>query len=281
MPSNEILKMGASREVARDTPLNEIGFAEFTSKLITDVFNALVSANLTQTQNYLLLVQSVAKDLTTFINETRDEIGGAQILDLLTRVLPDAAAGTSKVVASGTLQPADAKTLGQSLAIPDYTDAGHGALVAKLQGAATPVKLGDVADGSGSGPTVFDVIVQAAAHRIAAEKYTLLKEMVKMGLLRLVVEHGVIETRLCYNTYASTYHASESTRYDRVESQLSQKLGGGLMGFLLGAPSLSGSTTSLKVSTARTTDRDIAGSSVQVYGRVQIDFKTDYQPLNS
>ncbi len=130
MPNTELLQQmqgaGGSRPV-NDTPLNEIGFAEFTAKLITDVFNALVSANMTQTQSYLLLMQGVAKDLTTFINDTQDDIAGAQILDLLTRLLPDSATGSSKVVKGGTLQPQDAKALGQSLTIANDTDAAHGA----------------------------------------------------------------------------------------------------------------------------------------------------------
>jgi hypothetical protein len=276
--------MQINQAPVRDTPLNEIGFAEFTAKLITDVFNALVSANMTQTQAYIQLVQSVSKDLTSFINDTKDEIGGAQILDLLTRLLPDPAAGTSKVVKGGTLQVADAKALGESLTIANYGDTGHSSLVHSLTTAAAPVKLADPADGSAAGsgaPSYFDAILDATAHRIAADKYSLLKEMVKMGLLRLVVEHGVIETRLSYNTYTSSFHASEASSYDRTASTLSGKLGGGLMSFLLGAPSLSETTNTLKVSTARSTDRDISGSAVQVFGRVQIDFKTDYQPLNT
>jgi hypothetical protein len=282
MPSSiEMLKAGGGGAPVRDTPLNEIGFAEFTAKLITDVFNALVSANMTQTQAYLQLVQSVSKDLTVFINDTRDEIDGGQILDLLTRLLPDTATGASKVVKSGTLQPADAKALGQTLEIANYGDSAHGALVTKLKDTAAPLKLADAADGGSTGPTVFDAIVQATARRIAADKYTLLKEMVKMGLLRLVVEHGVIETRLCYSTYTSSYHATESAQYQTDSSTMSAKVGGGLMSFLLGGPSMGFSRSALKVSTARTTDRDIAGSSVNVYGRVQIDFKTDYQPLNT
>ena len=282
MPNTELLDQmqvaGGSKPV-NDTPLNEIGFAEFTAKLITDVFNALVCANLTQSQSYLLLMQSVAKDLTTFINDTRDDISGSQILDLMTRLLPDAAAGSSKVVKGGTLQPDDAKTLGKSLAIANDTDVAHGALVTRLDGASAPLKLADPVDSGG--PSWFDAIVQAAARRIAADKYTLLKEMVKMGLLRLVVEHGVIETRLCYNTYASAYHTRESSNYTTASTSTQSKVGGGLMGFLIGAPSMSMSTNMLTVSTARSTDRDVSGSSVQVFGRVQIDFKTDYQPLSS
>ena len=148
-------------------------------------------------------MQSVSKDLTSFINDSHDEIGGVQILDPLTRLLPDAASGSSKVVKGGSLQPADAHALGLALTIANYSDTGHSGLVQSLGSAAAPVKLADPADGSAAGSRAsayFDLILQATAHRIAADKHTLRKELVKMGLLRLV-EHGVIETRLGYSTH--------------------------------------------------------------------------------
>jgi len=52
MPSAGLLQQAqAGSPPANDTPLNEIGFAEFTSKLITDVFYALVSATVTQAKS--------------------------------------------------------------------------------------------------------------------------------------------------------------------------------------------------------------------------------------
>lgn len=281
MPNNQYAQALMPVGAARTTPLNEIGFAEFTAKLITDVFNALVSANATQTESYLTLIERVSEDLTAFINNTRDDISGVQLLDFLTKLLPNAATGGTKVVKDGTLSVVDAKSLGQAIAIDGYESTAHTNLVAKLKGAADDLKLADHVNGDSAGPTYFDEILTAAAGRIAADKYTLLKEMVKMGLLRLVVEHGVIETRLTYNTYASTYHAREASTYDTLRRNFSTGGGGGLMSFLMGAPSISCATNSLTVSTSKSTDRDISGSSVQVFGRVQIDFKTDYQPLNT
>ena len=42
-------------------------------------------------------------------------------------------------------------------------------------------------------PARYDALVQAAAVRIAANKYTLLKEMVRLGMLRLVVTDGTAD----------------------------------------------------------------------------------------
>ena len=62
---------GTAAAVTEAARLDEIGFPEFTAKLITDTFDALVSANLRQTEAYIELVQSVAKSLKAFIDDTK------------------------------------------------------------------------------------------------------------------------------------------------------------------------------------------------------------------
>lgn len=128
---------------------------------------------------------------------------------------------------------------------------------------------------------MFAAILDAVAKRIAADKYTLLKEMVKMGMLRLVVEHGVIETRLTFNTYGSTFYQSNASQYhrDSFAVRASAKTGSFLSPWV--KASASTSYSSLNVSSANQSSRDVSGSSVQIFGRVQIDFKTDYQPLTT
>ena len=54
--------------------LPDIQFPEFTAKLITDTFDALVSANLRQTESYIELVGAISKTITTYINDTQDDI---------------------------------------------------------------------------------------------------------------------------------------------------------------------------------------------------------------
>ena len=125
----------------------------------------------------------------------------------------------------------------------------------------------------------FDAILDAVAKRIAADKYTLLKEMVKMGILRLVVEHGVIETRITFTTYGSTFYEKNTSAFHRDGFQFRAKAKTGWLISKWVSASASTSYSSLNVSTARETNRDISGSHVQIYGSVRIDFKTDYQPM--
>ena len=92
---------GTQAAVTEAARLNEIGFPEFTAKLITDTFDALVSANMRQTEAYVELLTLVSKSLTQFINDTKDDIGGELILQFLARVLPDASSDVGTKVKSG------------------------------------------------------------------------------------------------------------------------------------------------------------------------------------
>jgi len=124
-----------------------------------------------------------------------------------------------------------------------------------------------------------NTILAAVANRITANKYTLLKEMVKMGILRLVVENGKIETRLTFTTYGSTFYEKVATQYHRDSFQFKAKASTGAFVSLWCKASASTQYNSINISTTKETNRDITGSSVQIYGSVIINFKTDYQPL--
>ncbi len=210
------------------------------------------------------LLQAVSKSLADYINDTKDDISGEMILQFLAKVLPDPedSSGT-KVRVGATLTAPEVATLNSALVVPG---------VQETPGVtATPI----------SDKNALDAILAAVAKRIAADKYTLLKEMVKMGVLRLVVEHGVIETRLTFNTYTSTFYESTKSNYNTSSFAARATAGTGKLTSLWVNASASTSFNSMHVSTAKETNRDISGSQVQIYGRVQIDFKTDYQPMST
>ena len=109
----------------------------------------------------------------------------------------------------------------------------------------------------------------------------MLKERVKMGVMRLVIEHGVIETKLTFTTYGSTFYESTKSNYHRDDFSFRAKAKtGGLVSLWVKA-SASTAYNSVNISTSREANRDISGSQVQIYGHVQIDFKTDYQPMTT
>jgi hypothetical protein len=106
-------------------------------------------------------------------------------------------------------------------------------------------------------------------------------------MLRLYVDNGSIETRLTFTTYGSSVSASESSTRKRVESNVragaSASAGGGLLGLIAGTPKVgaeaSSEVTTIAVSSAKQSQRDVSGSRVQIFGRVKLNFKTDFVPL--
>mgnify|MGYP007027323097 FL=1 len=129
---------------------------------------------------------------------------------------------------------------------------------------------------------------------MAANKYAILQEMVRRGILRIVVDNGIIETRLTFSSFRRT--SNTSSPFDQVRDASRKQITTGSLAAGLGFLSAAGSATlgldagagvaketesSLHVTSARETQRDVSGSRMQIFGRVEIQFKTDYVPLNT
>jgi hypothetical protein len=260
---------GTSAAVTEAARLDEIGFPEFTCKLVTDVFDALVSANIRQTEAYVELLKAVSQSLSDYINNTKDDIGGEQILQFLAQVLPPDNPATAdvptKVVAGTTLAEADAAALNTALSTPEE--------------AAVPADNEVAATGSLDQNGV-NAIMDAVAIRLAANKYDILKEMVKQGILRIVVESGTIETRLTFTTYGASFYQKNSSDYHRDSFRFKAKARTGGLLSLWGKASASTAYSSINVRTTKETQRDISGSRVQIFGGVTLNIKTDYLPLD-
>lgn len=249
--------------------VKEIGFPEFTTKLITDTFDALVSANIRQQEAYVQLVEAMTKPLTTFINETKDEIGPEEILALFAQLVPSknpTPGGLPTAIEVGsTLAEADVTTINDALAIETGA-----------------TKINDkVAETGKITPDRHQKLLDAAATRIAANKYTLLQQMANQGMLRLVVTDGVIETSLNFRAYGRdtvTTHASTMTRKNTQG-------GGGLTGGSAIAKwlgiSLSANHGKMTVETSNTRETSDSGMEANIRGGVRINFKTDYLPLST
>ncbi len=259
--------MATADAVNQASRLSEIGFPEFTAKLVTDVFDALVSANIRQTEAYLSLVKEVGKSLTQYINDTRDDIGGEEIMQFLALVAPPDDA-------SGDSEDASKIKVGNSLTEPEAT-----AIQGTLDISGETINDNAVSSGA-IDESAYNKILDAVANRIAASKYDLLKEMVKQGILRLVVENGLIETRLTFTTYGSSFYQGKSTDYSRKNFAFRAKAKTGAFASLWCKASASTSYSSVKISTAEKVNQDKSGSRVNIFGMVQINFKTDYLPLS-
>ena len=250
----------ADQAIAQAVRLPEVGFAEFTTQLVTGVFDALLDADLRQMESYSNLVKVAAATLKDFINSTKDSVTATDISGFLGN-LP----GLPKLTAPFTLDQAN--LLNSSVKLPDEAGVANNNQPIAVAGAAGPINLD---------ANAIKGVNDAVARRIAANRYDLLNQMVRQGVLRLVVDNGVIETRLTFRTYGTSTSVGASSQAQTRASGFG--LGGG---FTVGAAGLGGGGGDVRttVSAASELQRDVNGSSVQIFGRVEIHFKTDYSPL--
>lgn len=266
---------GARQAVDNATRLSEIGFPEFTAKLITDTFNAITASYIAQMAQYISVVQAVSQTLQDYINNTVDDISADEIGVFLVALggLNDAALNflLGDSTTAGSLSSTEVTAINTAVAVPPAAGASS-----------PPATTGTLTS------TRSQTIAQAIARRIAANKYDLLQTMVRQGVLRLYVDNGTIETRLTFTTYGQAISSSSKTNRDRHEdaAAFGAGVGTGFVGLTgpingaFGVGAAGGATASnIKVSTSKESHRDVSGSRVQIFGRVKLNFKTDFLPL--
>lgn len=259
----------ASQAIDNATRLSEIGFPEFTAKLITGTFDAITASYIEQMAQYVNVLKAASQTLQEYINNTVDDISADEINAFL--------------VALGSLDDAALNfLLGDSTTPATVDGTALGAISAAV---AVPAAAGvPAALTTGNATARKDAILGAVARRIAVNKFDLLQTMVRQGLLRLYVDNGTIETRLTFSTYGQGVSSSSRTNRSRSETTSSSGVAGGFgavignFGGGVGAGSAD-SRSSLTVSTAKESQRDVSGSRVQIFGRVKLNFKTDFLPL--
>jgi len=258
---------GTSAAVTEATRLGEIGFPEFTAKLVNDVFDALVGATLRQMSAYGDLLAATAKTLSEYVEETKDQISGEEVWEWLVTNLPGPAASVQNPTA------ADATLVRSGVQL-------SGDEIQQIR-----TKVGLEASWAPSGDhntTLTDTDVQTIVGKVrellAGNRYRLLKELVKMGILRLVVDYGEIETKLTFTTYGDSQQLRAASSYGSTAFGIS----GGLSArFRAVQVSVAASYSSLSVRTTSSVERDVSGSKVDIYSRVFIRFKSDYVSLGA
>ena len=260
---------GGNDAIGYASRLGEIGFVDFTTKLVSDTFDSLIAADIRQQQAFIELIQATSKSLSTYINDTKDDIGPAEIMQLLSAAAPPADVtadgGPTRVAEGTTLTAADATALNSALEVKGASLANDNKAAAA--GALTKAKVDD--------------IKAAAAVRIAANKYALLTEMVKLGMLRLVVNDGTIETQLNFHSHGSDYFSKHANSMTRSQFDFRARAAtGGLLSAWVKA-SASTAYTSVTVSTNSSSSGSHSGVDVKVLGGVKINFSTDYLPLKT
>ena len=271
---------GTSAAVTEATRLNEIGFPEFTAKLVKDVFDTLLAATLHQMQAYSELVAATAKTLEDYIAENKALVSGEEVWDWLVKNLPGPAASVTNP------QPEDATLVrtGVALSAEEITKIRE-----KTGLPASWSPTGTNPSNSLKDTDDVNTITDKVREIIAGNRYTLLKEMVSMGIIRLVVDYGEIETRLTFTTWGMSQRDRTELEsrvralglsYGRTaQTAVSGNLSKAINVLRAVQTVLAANYTSVSVRTTSSIDRDASGSKVDIYARVLIRFKSDYQAL--
>lgn len=299
--------------IAIDTAVRfgEIPFVEFTKELVTGVFDSLVEAHILQMEEYGEFLNVVSQDLSTYINNTIDDVTFDQISDFITKYELPTMDSTSLNTLLGKLQAPDTTEKPSAITTTPLTASPTddqknsnmwGSIISNIMPAINglvdkikdPNKIAGlnaltqynnaIISGASTIPIpTYKNIQNSIAALIASNKYSLLQNMVKQGMLRLVVTEGEIETKVTFSTWNNNISGSET--YDSVKTKnkfaSNNFTGGGIVGLFKGKKSFSRNINKvITVNTAKSYQQDYSGTKVDIFGRVLIKFKTDYQPLN-
>lgn len=319
------------------TRLNEIGFAEFTSDLISKTFDAIVSANLKQTESFIDLVKEMTKSLSAYINDTKLEISNQEVLDHLGSLPPFVTEQGLPITNQAPTAPADSPiALVKDEQVPTTALTAinktftNGQLAATIiQAAGNPAITSLVKDSLGmvrslfpsGNAQVFPVpnnqdyydpnalktlldatpptlaanvpvkdesiakLYDSVAEVIAGDKYAILQEMVKLGVLRLVVTDGVIRTSLTFSSFerSSTSSSSYEKHSETVKDKYKQRQAPsrGILRLIRNRPleKTKKSERDVHVQTTSEQSASSQGTTITIFGGVEIRFKTDYLPV--
>jgi hypothetical protein len=173
--------------------LKQVNFVEFVSGLIDGVFNSIVTSNIQQMEAYSKMVADVSKSLNQFRDDNTTSNDGKdhlveQFPDVFDIGLDDAPGGMGGKMPQLRLRDG----VDQDAALGQVKDA-LGSYADK------DIDSIDVTD-----PEVQETLIKAARGQIATSRQQLLATMVMMGLSRIVVTNGKISAKIMYDFNASS-----------------------------------------------------------------------------
>jgi hypothetical protein len=276
--------------------LQKVNFPTFVASLIEGVFHAIVHSSIEQMEAYGKLVASVSQTL----NQFRDEnVSDNQGRDHLVDQFPD-------VFKLGTSEGDDFMGTGSGgqprVLLRDGVDEDQ-ALQRVNSKLPTPVKSMDLTDESNE-----QELVQSARTQLATSRQQLLATMVLMGINRIVVTDGKIQAKIMYDFQArdnaktmrsatamdyatdasgnvqmttSREGQSETTRgggdYTKSSDGSEERKTGDF--YTKGQYKLTQQPIITAMSTASEASESALQTKAQLSGVVDINFKSDYLPL--
>jgi hypothetical protein len=224
--------------------VDSVDFPKFVADLLKAVFDANLSVMKTQTDSYIKLMKEATKAASDFIKQVKDEESFARLAERK----GDKYSVTTEKKPDGS----------SSLALTDPS----GDKV-------------DPEDAEVKKDILEEKINMAKEHRAA------LREVLLMGVTRLVVNKGLVEAEVDFEIHAArdskAHHDDQNINTTSIEADY----GGGLVGSIFGGPTGSMSMTNTNIQ-VNTSDKHATDDlTAKLHGKVNIEFKTDYFKLDN
>lgn len=278
--------------------LKQIGFVEFTTDLVRNVYTVIVESSMDQLKSYAEFVNSVSKPLAEY--QTSLGLGGS-INDLHSAgnevLLKNCEQYAINVLGFTPIMSTSSPTIIDKYQI-DGSDVNsaidkRNAIIADLNGLdynGTDTSGGKIEDhlpAITDVPAIFDnsnkkgidKIIALKLRKASEDDYNLLITILKIGMQKIVVDRGLIATKLTFHV-----DASESSSFASSDIEVKSKSFGLTGGLSIGTKKFGGrlsggyNSSKLSVSVVNEKSSAIANMSADIVGEVRIEFRTDSFP---
>jgi hypothetical protein len=223
--------------------VESVDFPKFVADLLKAVFDANLKVSKQQTDSYIKLMKEATKSSADFIKQVKDDESFARLAESR----GDMYNVTTEKQADGSTKLALTDPSGEKVDTEDSEVKRH-ILEAKIN--------------------------MAKEHRAA------LREVLLMGVTRLVVKKGLIEAGVEFSVKAgrvsSAHHEDQNINVAQVHAEYESPLGG-----LFGGPSGSMDVTNTNIQVNTSDKKATDDLSATLKGKVSIEFETDYFNLDN
>lgn len=244
--------------------VRKLGFAEFTTDLITDTADAIVASTIKQIRSFGELVKELAQGLAAFQEKNA---GPGAVREFLVLNFPNTAG-------DDTIVQVDA----------DYNLAQYNDIIAKLG----PIDESVLARPEPGSTEMFSeegvAAIQAATRNLllerAARAYEQLENLIRVGYARVVFDDGHILTRLKFNVNAVDRDVENRSRTSTTSSTFGGGIRGGLFGpigaaFGWAQLGFGGRKSNITVESVSSQSFEAITMDANILGEVRVDFKTE------
>jgi hypothetical protein len=223
--------------------VESVDFPKFVADLLKAVFDANLAVMKQQTDSYIKLMKECTKSAADFIKQVKDEDTFGALIEK----------HSNKYNLANERQPDGTTKL--NLTTPDGDKV-------------------DLEDAEVKKDVIEAKLNMAKEHRAA------LREVLLMGVTRLVVDKGLVEAGVDFSIKANRQSAAHHEDQNVNVTNLQTGFGGGF-GSLFGGPSASLDMTNTNIQ-VNTSDKKASDDlSATLHGKVSIQFKTDYFKLDN